>query len=116
MNAEFTDYVSSEIPTIENENIEYVNDQSNEIPSAKSVSFSYHFLPCKRGFKLAALNVNKLSTHIDELKILLGENPMRQSLTTLLVITRFIYRAMKLFDAIEQVVEVAVFAFIYVQA
>ena len=41
---------------------------------------------------------------------------MRQSLTTPLVITRFIYRAMKLFDAIEQVVEVAVFASIYVQA
>ena len=76
MNAEFTDYVSSEIPTIENENTEYVNDQSNEIPSAKSVNFSYHFLPRKRGFKLAALNVNKLSTHIDELKILLGENPI----------------------------------------
>ena len=76
MNSEFTDYVSSEIPTIENENIEYVNDQSNEIPSAKSVNFSYHFLPRKRGFKLAALTVNKLSTHIDELKILLGENPI----------------------------------------
>ena len=72
--AEFTYYVSSEIPAIKNENIEYVNDQPNEIPSAKSVNFSYHFLPRKRGFKLAALNVNKLSTHIDELKILLGEN------------------------------------------
>ena len=40
------------------------------------MNFSYHFLPRKRGFKLAALNVNKLSTHIDELKILLGENPI----------------------------------------
>ena len=56
--------------------VEYINDQSNEIPSAKSVNFSYHFLPRKRGFKLAALNVNKLSTHIEELKILLGENPI----------------------------------------
>ena len=76
MNAELTDYVSSEIPTIENENIEYVNDLSNEIPSAKSVNFSYHFLLSKCGFILAALNANKLSTHFDELKILLGENPI----------------------------------------
>ena len=41
------------------------------------------------------------------------------SLANLLVMTRFINRAMKLFDVfdvIEQVVEVAVFAFIYDQA
>ncbi|EDO35509.1 predicted protein [Nematostella vectensis] len=33
-------------------------------------------LPRQRGFKLAALNINKLTTHIDELRILLDENPI----------------------------------------
>ena len=30
-------------------------------------------IPSKRGFKLASLNVNKLSTHIDEIRILLAD-------------------------------------------
>ena len=30
-------------------------------------------IPLKRGFKLASLNVNKLSTHIDEVRILLAD-------------------------------------------
>ena len=30
-------------------------------------------IPSKRGFKIASLNVNKLSTHIDEIKILLAD-------------------------------------------
>ena len=32
-----------------------------------------NFIPSKRGFKLASLNVNKLSTHIDEIRILLAD-------------------------------------------
>ena len=67
--------MSREIPNIENDNVESVNNQSKEIPSTKNVNFSYRFLPHERGFKFAVLNVNKLSTHIDELKILLAENP-----------------------------------------
>ena len=31
-------------------------------------------LPARRGFKLASLNINKLTTHIDELRILLAYN------------------------------------------
>ena len=31
-------------------------------------------LPSLRGFKLASLNINKLITHIDELRILLAHN------------------------------------------
>ena len=32
-----------------------------------------NLIPSKRGFKLASLNVNKLSTHIDEIRILLDD-------------------------------------------
>ena len=32
-----------------------------------------NLIPSKRGFKLASLNVNKLSTHIDEIRILLAD-------------------------------------------
>ena len=32
-----------------------------------------NFIPSKRGFKLASLNVNKLSTHIDEIRIFLAD-------------------------------------------
>ena len=31
-------------------------------------------LPPKRGLKLASLNINKLTTHIDELRVLLANN------------------------------------------
>ena len=31
-------------------------------------------LPSQRGFKLASLNINKLITHIDQLRILLAHN------------------------------------------
>ena len=67
--------MSREIPNIENDNVQSVNNQSKEIPSTKNVNFSYRFFPHERGFEFAVLNVNKLSTHIDELKILLAENP-----------------------------------------
>ena len=51
--------MSREIPNIENDNVESVNNQSKEIPSTKNVNFSYRFLPHERGFKFAVLNVNK---------------------------------------------------------
>ena len=41
-------------------------------------------LPFQRGFKLASLNINKLITHIDQLRILLAHNEID------------IYRLMKL--------------------
>lgn len=31
-------------------------------------------LPCMRGLKIASLNINKLLTHLDELKIYLANN------------------------------------------
>ena len=31
-------------------------------------------MPSQRGFKLASLNINKLTTHIDELRIFLAHN------------------------------------------
>ena len=37
---------------------------------------SHEFLPSKRGFKLALLNINSLSAHIDELRILLSDRPI----------------------------------------
>ncbi|XP_066020848.1 uncharacterized protein [Pocillopora verrucosa] len=37
---------------------------------------SHQFLPPKRGFKLASLNINSLSVHIDELRILLSDRPI----------------------------------------
>ena len=33
-------------------------------------------LPSQRGFKLASLNINKLITHIDQLRILLAHNEL----------------------------------------
>ncbi|XP_048587462.1 uncharacterized protein LOC125570205 [Nematostella vectensis] len=45
------------------------------IPSADDNAI-YCPLPRQRGFKLAALHINKLTTHIDELRILLDENPI----------------------------------------
>ena len=32
-----------------------------------------NLIPSNRGFKLASLNVNKLSTHIDEIRLLLSD-------------------------------------------
>ena len=39
-----------------------------------SVSEPSSLLPSRRGFKLASLNINKLTTHTDELRILLAYN------------------------------------------
>ena len=49
-------------PGIPNQNIDLV----------ESTNLSY-FLPSGRGFKIAGLNINSLSKHIDELRILLAD-------------------------------------------
>lgn len=41
-----------------------------------NINTAYCPIPRQRGFKLAALNINKLTTHIDELRILLDDNPI----------------------------------------
>lgn len=46
------------------------------LPTTGNINSSYRFLPSRRGFKIAALNVNSLSAHIDEIRILLAENPL----------------------------------------
>jgi hypothetical protein len=37
---------------------------------------SLSFLPTKRGFKLASLNITSLPKHIDELRVLLADRPV----------------------------------------
>ena len=37
---------------------------------------TYEFLPPKRGFKLASLNINSLLAHIEELRVLLADRPI----------------------------------------
>ena len=55
---------------------ESYNHQSNlyQFVSTKHESTSNIRLPSKRGFKIASLNVNSLSAHIDEVRILLDDN------------------------------------------
>ena len=55
----------------------HINSYNNCI-STQSIldqqrSIINNHIPSKRGFKLASLNVNKLSTHIDEIRILLAD-------------------------------------------
>ena len=53
------------------------NNDNNCIPTQSILdqqrSIINNHIPSKRGFKLASLNVNKLSTHIDEIRILLAD-------------------------------------------
>ena len=51
-----------------------VNTSPLAMPTTGNINSSYRILPTKRGFKIAALNVNSLSAHIDEIRILLAEN------------------------------------------
>ena len=53
-----------------------VNTPPLAMPTTGNINSSYRILPTKRGFKLGALNVNSLSAHIDEIHILLAENPL----------------------------------------
>ena len=53
-----------------------VNTPPLAMPTTGNINYSYRILPTKRGLKIAALNVNSLSAHIDEIRILLAENPL----------------------------------------
>ena len=46
------------------------------MPTTGNINSSCRILPTKRGFKIAALTVNSLLAHIDEIRILLAENPL----------------------------------------
>ena len=57
---------------------ESLNNNVNNLESNQSMldqqrSTINNRIPSKRGFKIALLNVNKLSTHIDEIRILLAD-------------------------------------------
>ena len=57
---------------------ESLNNNVNNLESNQSMldqqrSTINNRIPSKRGFKIASLNVNKLSTHIDEIRILLAD-------------------------------------------
>ena len=57
---------------------ESLNNNVNNLESNQSMldqqrSTINNRIPSKRGFKIASLNVNKLSTHIDEIRILLSD-------------------------------------------
>ena len=41
-----------------------------------NVDSNYRIIPSGRGLKVAALNVNNLLAHIDEIRILLAQNPL----------------------------------------
>ena len=60
---------------------ESYNHQSNlyQFVSTKHESTSNIRLPSKRGFEIASLNVNSLSAHIDEVRILLGVLAMQET-------------------------------------
>ena len=46
----------------------------NAVHSGSSGLFSVtNFLPAKRGFKMACLNINSLVKHVEELRVLLSE-------------------------------------------
>ena len=49
------------------------SQESSRSPTQNPIHRS-RVLPSKRGFKLASLNINKLTTHLDELKIFLVSN------------------------------------------
>ncbi|XP_068674424.1 uncharacterized protein [Montipora foliosa] len=49
------------------------SQESSRSPTQNPIDRS-RVLPSKRGFKLASLNINKLTTHLDELKIFLVSN------------------------------------------
>ena len=53
-----------------------VNTPPLAMPTTGNINSSYRILPTKRGFKIVALNVNSLSAHIAEIRILLAENPL----------------------------------------
>ena len=48
----------------------------NNVMEENSNYSSSAFLPSMRGFKLASLNIASLPKHIDELRVLLSDNPL----------------------------------------
>ena len=48
----------------------------DEVTKATPSDLTNNFLPTKRGFKMASLNVTSLTKHIDELRILLANYPL----------------------------------------
>ena len=58
--------------TVPNESNKY-SIRSLWVPNYRGADFT-QTLPCQRGLKLAPLNFSKLTTHIDELRILLTDN------------------------------------------
>ena len=48
----------------------------NEVTKDAPPHLTNNFLPTKRGFKMASLNISSLTKHIDELRILLANYPL----------------------------------------
>ena len=48
----------------------------NEVTKATPPDLTNNFLPTKRGFQMASLNITSLTKHIDELRILLANYPL----------------------------------------
>ncbi|XP_068721569.1 uncharacterized protein [Montipora capricornis] len=61
------------MPSINAVPLEGNSQESSRSPTQNPIDRS-RVLPSKRGFKLASLNINKLTTHLDELKIFLVSN------------------------------------------
>ena len=49
---------------------------TNEVTKDAPPHLTNNFLPTKRGFKMASLNITSLTKHIDELRILLANYPL----------------------------------------
>ena len=48
----------------------------NEVTKDTPPDLTDNFLPTKRGFQMASLNITSLTKHIDELRILLANYPL----------------------------------------
>ena len=48
----------------------------NEVTKDTPPDLTNNFLPTKRGFKMASLNITSLTKHINELRILLANYPL----------------------------------------
>ena len=91
---------------------ESYNHQSNlyQFVSTKHESTSNIRLPSKRGFKIASLNVNSLSAHIDEVRILLGVLAIQETkLNNSHRDSEFSLPVLVYLDVIESVMAVVVF-------
>ena len=48
----------------------------NEVAKLSPQHLTNNFLPTKRGFKMASLNITSLTKHVDELRILIANYPL----------------------------------------